>query len=228
MKTCFDHNFSKSANPDILQKPLIVARFPLFEYAFTTTRAHERAEKSKLSARPKNAAAPSLLVIFSIEPLRIKKKKENLLYTVCTFLLLISTFSAQLGHDSSTLQGVHGKISETTFPADFAELWSKQVFTCFINKNHRKKSKFSHVRPSLIKKLNPKKKAAHAHVSRSHLQTFWREFFMGTWTHSFFCQVIFRYFPVVILRFFAFAVFCDGVAFRFFHACDFVFFCDFR
>ena len=122
MKTCFDHNFSKSADPDILQKPLIVARFPLFEYAFTTTRAHERAEKSKLSARPKNAAAPSLLVIFSIEPLRIKEKKENLLYTVCTFLLLISTFSAQLGHDSSTLQGVHGKISETTFPADFAEL----------------------------------------------------------------------------------------------------------
>ena len=56
----------------------------------------------------------------------------------------------------------------------------------------------------------------------------WREFFMGTWTHSFFCQVIFRYFPVVILRFFAFAVFFGGVAFRFFHACDFVFFCDFR
>ena len=53
-------------------------------------------------------------------------------------------------------------------------------------------------------------------------------FFMGTWTHSFFCQVIFRYFPVVILRFFAFAVFFGGVAFRFFHACDFVFFCDFR
>ena len=52
----------------------------------------------------------------------------------------------------------------------------------------------------------------------------WREFFMGTWTHSFFCQVIFRYFPVVILRFFAFAVFFGGVAFRFFHACDFVFF----
>ena len=77
MKTCFDHNFSKSADPDILQKPLIVARFPVFEYVFTTTRAHERAEKSKLSARPKNAAAPSLLVIFSIEPLRIKKKKKT-------------------------------------------------------------------------------------------------------------------------------------------------------
>ena len=142
MKTCFDHNFSKSANPDILQKPLIVARFPLFEYAFTTTRAHERAEKSKLSARPKNAAAPSLLVIFSIEPLRIKKKKENLLYTVCTFLLLISTFSAQLGHDSSTLQGVHGKISETTFPADFAELWSKQVSLCFLKGKRRKNRDF--------------------------------------------------------------------------------------
>ena len=48
MKTCFDHNFSKSADPDILQKPLIVARFPLFEYAFTTTRAHERAEKKQI------------------------------------------------------------------------------------------------------------------------------------------------------------------------------------
>ena len=45
--------------------------------------------------------------------------------------------------------------------------------------------------------------------------TTWRKFFMGTWTRSFFCRLILRCFPVVILRFFAFAVFVDGVALSF-------------
>ena len=46
--------------------------------------------------------------------------------------------------------------------------------------------------------------------------TTWRDIFMGTWTPNYFCRFIFRYFPVVILRIFASAVFFDGVALRFF------------
>ena len=46
--------------------------------------------------------------------------------------------------------------------------------------------------------------------------TTWRDFFMGTWTPNYFCRFIFRYFPVMILCFFASAVFFDGVALRFF------------
>ena len=41
-------------------------------------------------------------------------------------------------------------------------------------------------------------------------------FFYGDVESSHFCRLIFRYFPVVILRFFASAVFFDAVAFRFF------------
>ena len=46
--------------------------------------------------------------------------------------------------------------------------------------------------------------------------TTWRDIFMGTWTPNYFCRFIFRYFPVVILRIFASAVFFDGVALSFF------------
>ena len=105
MKTCFDHNFSKSANPDILQKPLIVARFPLFEYALTTTRAHERAEKSKLSARPKNAAAPSLLELLELLTPGAKKKCCMLNYLqmfIAPKLCAINADPSENLHTSST------------------------------------------------------------------------------------------------------------------------------
>ena len=80
------------------------------------------------------------------------------------------------------------------------------------------------VMPDDSKKLKKKHEFVKKIMKNVKKSTTWRKFFMGTWAPNQIAQLMFRYFPVVILRFFASAVLFDGIALSFFYVCDFVFF----
>ena len=79
----------------------------------------------------------------------------------------------------------------------------------------------------MIRKIEKKHEFVKKIMKNVKKSTTWRKFFMGTWAPNQIAQLMFRYFPVVILRFFASAVLFDGVALSFFLRLRFRVFYDF-